>query len=265
MVTVKLTSNTKLMLITIYRLQFISAPIFIKEFTEFLEMLSVIPENFVLSGDINFHLETDDHYSKLIKDLFNNFNLVQHVDFPTHREGHTLDLVLTRNSIPKITNLMSNNVHLSDHYILLFDVEAEILKHEDKVITYRDLKAIDNIHFSEEVKQKLQVTTASSFGERISEYNKVMKELVDRFAPLKTKSIKIVSKAPWFDSEYVELRKRRRKAEKRYKSTKLEVDKKAFVDLRKQTTALAFQKKREHYASKISNCNSTKKHYEIRK
>ena len=85
-----------------------------------------------------------------------------------------------------------------------------------------------------------------------------MKELVDKFAPLKTKSIKIVSKAPWFDYEYVELRKRRRKAEKRYKSTKLEVDKKAFIDLRKQTTALAFRKKREHYASKIGNCNSTK-------
>ena len=61
MIEIKLTNNIKLVLITIYRLQFISA-IFLKEFMEFLEMLSIIPETFVLSGDINFHLETEDQY-----------------------------------------------------------------------------------------------------------------------------------------------------------------------------------------------------------
>ena len=45
-------------------------------------------------------------------------------------------------------------------------------------------------------------------------------------APKVTKEVKIVNAAPWFDSEYKELRKHRRKAE-------------AFRELRKQTTALA--------------------------
>ena len=261
MVIVKLTNNTKLMLITLYRLQFISSQTFMKDFTEFLEMVSVMPENFVLSGDINFHLETEDPYVVLLRDLFNTFNLVQHVDFPTHKKGHTLDLVLTRSDSPIITNLVSNNVNLSDHYMLIFDIEAEVLKHEDRTITYRNLKAIDNECFANDVKLKMQAAVDETFGGRVSRYNIVMKELVDTYAPLKTKNIKVVPNAPWFDTEYADLRKSRRKAEKKYKLSKSEADRKAFVDLCKQTTGLAFRKKREYYANKISECNGTKALY----
>ena len=261
MVTVKLTNNTKLILITIYRLQFISAQTFINEFTEFLEMLSVMPENFVLSGDVNFHLETNEQYALVIKDLFETFNLVQHVDFPTHRKGHTLDLVLTRKGSPNINNLHSSDVQLSDHFMLIFDIEAEVQKHEERTITYRNLKAVDNETFSNEVKEILQGVTDMSFGDRVSKYNNVMKELVDKYAPLKTKLIKVVPNAPWFDTEYVELRKSRRKAEKKFKSSKSDADKKVFVDLRKRTTDLAFQKKREYIADKINTCNGTKALY----
>ena len=44
--------------------------------------------------------------------------------------------------------------------------------------------------------------------------------------------------APWFDSEYKILRRKRRKAEKKYKKTKALVDKAAFIKLRKETKDL---------------------------
>ena len=56
MVQIHLNDNSKLMLIAIYRLQFISSKTFLDEFTELLEMLNTSTEHFVLSGDINFHL-----------------------------------------------------------------------------------------------------------------------------------------------------------------------------------------------------------------
>ena len=88
-----------------------------------------------------------------------------------------------------------------------------------------------------------------------------MKELLDKHAPLITKTIKVVPNAPWFDDEYKQLRKSRRKAEKKYKRSKLPVDKEEFVRLRKETTTLAFKKKQEHYANKIAQCNGSKQLY----
>ena len=76
MVNVKLTSSTKLLLVTIYRLLFISTTIFLKEIAEFLEMLSVVNENWLIAGDINFHLETDETIVTTLKDVFMTFNLV---------------------------------------------------------------------------------------------------------------------------------------------------------------------------------------------
>ena len=69
-----------------------------------------------------------------------------------------------------------------------------------------------------------------------------MSSLVDSHAPVKTKTIKI-PKAPWFDVEYKNLRKKRRKAEKKYRKSFSEQDKQVYIDLRKQTTDLAYSKK----------------------
>ena len=51
---------------------------------------------------------------------------------------------------------------------------------------------------------------------------------MDSHAPLKTKQIKVVPNAPWFDCEYNALRILRRKAERKYKKTGLQVHKRIF-------------------------------------
>ena len=88
-----------------------------------------------------------------------------------------------------------------------------------------------------------------------------MQQLVDRYYPLKSNQIKVMPHAPWFDSEYKNLRILRRKAEKKDKKTKLQADKEAFVRLRKETTQLALNKKKEYYNKKISECTGQKEMY----
>ena len=147
-VNIQVNNNSKLTLITIYRLQFIASNTFLDEFTEFLEMLSTGTENVVLSGDINFHLETDEHYAACLKQIFVMFNLVQYVDFPTHKLGHTLDLVLARYDSPNTCDLTPNNVQLSDHFMVNFNVEVTSSKHVIKTVMYRDLKSVNNENVS---------------------------------------------------------------------------------------------------------------------
>ena len=75
---------------------------------------------------------------------------------------------------------------------------------------------------------------------------------------MKTKTVRIAPHAPWFDSEYKHLRRKRRKAEKKFRRTRRVEDKTIFTDLRKKTTELAFSKKHRYFSSKIKDCSSTK-------
>ena len=83
-----------------------------------------------------------------------------------------------------------------------------------------------------------------------------MKELIDDQSQEKTKLIKVVPDSPWFDYDYQEKRKERRKAEKKYKKSKLPEDHIKFTALRKETTNLAYTKKKEFYTRKLKEGNS---------
>ena len=72
---------------------------------------------------------------------------------------------------------------------------------------------------------------------------------------MKSRIIKIVHNAPWFDSECVSLRKLHRKTEKQYRKTGLVVHRESYVSLRKQTTEVALKKKCEYYGKKLDVAN----------
>ena len=73
---------------------------------------------------------------------------------------------------------------------------------------------------------------------------------------MKSKEIKEVPNSPWFDFEYEHLRKLRRKAEKQFRRSRLEVHRENYKNLRKQTTELAYKKKRNYYATKLKSSGS---------
>ena len=52
------------------------------------------PEPLLITGDINIHVDDPDAIKFL--DLLDSLGLVQHVKTPTHRCGHTLDLMIAR-------------------------------------------------------------------------------------------------------------------------------------------------------------------------
>ena len=73
-----------------------SVTLSLEEFGTFFETWLAL---LLVSGDFNFHLDvptdcTEAHFT----DLLETFNLVQHVKACTHKNGHTLDLAITRNN-----------------------------------------------------------------------------------------------------------------------------------------------------------------------
>ena len=253
---VSLEQNKSLILVSIYRVLFVSVTVFLEEIVKLFEVLVTLKDNIILAGDVNIHMDEDELYSNRFKDILDTFNIHQHVNFPTHIQGHTLDIIATIGENPRISCIESNEYDVSHHFLIDFLVEMIPETKQQKVISYRNLKDINPEEFAAEVSNKFDISEGQSFGDGIIAYNDVLREALNKHAPIKSRTIKIVKTAPWFDSEYENLRRQRRKAEKQYQKTKLAVHKENYVNLRKQTTELAHKKKCKHYNDRLDGANN---------
>jgi exonuclease III len=89
---------------------------FLEEFPKLLEDLLLQRNNLVIIGDFNIHIEDlNCTHAKQFKDLLDSSNLVQSVSGSTHKNGHTLDLILSRpDQAPSTVDVI--DTCLSDHY-----------------------------------------------------------------------------------------------------------------------------------------------------
>ena len=83
--------------------------------------------------------------------------------------------------------------------------------------------------------------------------------LLDNHAPLVTKLISVVDKAPWFDSEYKKLRVERRKAERIWKHSRSPSDKITYKDISSECTKLANLKKKKYFSNMIAKAEGNPK------
>ena len=89
---------------------------FISEFTSLLEDFISSSSELIFTGDFNFHV--DDPSAPNVStflDLLDTFNLAQHITFPTHNYGHTLDLLITRSTSSLISATDHTYTPISDH------------------------------------------------------------------------------------------------------------------------------------------------------
>ena len=133
-----------------------------------------------------------------------------------------------------------------------------------KTTTYRNVKKVNSLNFSKDVQEKLStIPQSQDMKETITNYNRAMTSVMDKHAPLITKTIRIAPHAPWFDAEYADLRRKRRKAEKMLRKTGNEEHENEYNILRKQTTLLAQSKKKTYINDKLSSDISSKDMYTV--
>ena len=106
-VKISLSNKKSVTFLCIYWVLFVSLVIFLKELTCLLESLISHHDCLVIAGDVNIHMKTDGTYSKRFNGILDMFDMIQHVKVPTHKIGHTLDIVATFNNNP-ITELAVN-------------------------------------------------------------------------------------------------------------------------------------------------------------
>lgn len=94
---------------------------FLSEFGELLSKITVEFDSVLLCGDFNMHDDNpNDPFAKQFTDMLSTFQLTQHITGPTHSQGHTLDLVISKGL--GVTTGFTRDVGISDHVCIFFNV-----------------------------------------------------------------------------------------------------------------------------------------------
>ena len=96
----------------------------------------------------NIHVESYDASSLRFNEILELFDLRQHIVGPTHKMGHTIDVVITRNMEPSVEDISITEIDLSHHYLIDFVFKLELKKVLTKTINYRNIKGVHPDLFS---------------------------------------------------------------------------------------------------------------------
>ena len=234
----------RLRAVIIYRVPYsavhsVSTNAFFAEFSDYMESIILAPEKLVIMGDFNIHVDVagDKDASKL-QDLFESLGLQQHVKGATHIHGHTLDLIVTRQSqsvisMPQVDRLFS------DHFAVTCGLQMPKPATSVKKHNYRNLKAVNIDQLRKDLSDsELCTNPPSSLDVMIGCYNTTLTDILNCHAPLKTRTVTVRRRLPWFNEDIREAKRARRRAEKRWRRTRSSSDFECYKKCRNRVTYL---------------------------
>ena len=235
---------------------------FYEEFSSSLESWTFDAGFLMIVGDFNIHVDNP-RDSKACHEILQSMGMVQLVDGPTHSRGHTLDLVILREKEKWLVPSLEVRDHqLSDHRSIFCTMATKKPSASRKTITYRDTKHLD----VEGVTNDLQgmkffqrVSGAESIEDQINNYTNILCDVFDKHAPLCTKKVVERPKTQWYTDKVRALKKERRKAERLWRQTGLEIHKQLYQKARENTNAAITEAKTAYFSSKVSESTHNSK------
>lgn len=249
---VQLTSSYNIRVVVLYRPPYseehrVTMNAFFSEFSDYLETVVLSKEPLIIVGDFNIHVDVPSDVDTMkFLDLLESLGLQQHVNHPTHVKGHTLDLIITRQIDGIITATPKPDRYLSDHLSVFCCLQSEKPSLTSKSVSYRKWKSVSMETVNNELAEsELCQNPPNDLKELVACYNKTLEVTLDKYAPLITKTIMERPRVPWFTDEIREAKRQRRKAEKKWRASKLDVDLVVFKRKRNAATKLMNRARQE--------------------
>ena len=185
--------------------------IFFNEWSEYLDRLVVIPEEIIITCNLNFHLNNlNDSDARKMLDILADHNLIQHVQGATHNRGHTLDVVITRENSPIFLDapfiqdpcLCDVKGNPSGDHLALFSrlrISKPSFKRQTiNIRKYREIVMEDFISDLELSIDNPGCTLGPTIENMVDMYDQEIKLVVDRHAPLISREITIRPNTEWY-------------------------------------------------------------------
>ncbi|CAB4030953.1 Hypothetical predicted protein, partial [Paramuricea clavata] len=226
---------------------------FFDEFCNLMEQLIILPGNLLIAGDFNYHVDNSTNPDTIkFNKILESFNLQQHVNGPTHKKGHTLDLIITRIGDRLVTNIEIHDPMFSDHSAVSCMLQLEKPPLERAEIQYRKLRNINMDSFNEDL-GKSNFSSDSELPTIIDQYEKTLEETLQKHAPLKRRTITLRPSAPWYNEEIGKAKRHRRRLERRWRASRLCIDKEIYIKQCQIVNDMIKEAKTTYYSSAISN------------
>ena len=138
---------------SVYRSPSSSDAQFIEDWNALLLTPVISDDEIIICGDVNLHLDNSfNYYTRQFTHSLDACGFVQNIHKPTHDQGHTLDVFITRDSSTLINDLTitdpvlcnEDNVVLKDHYSIIARLNIEKQLPKSKTITFRKLRYIED-------------------------------------------------------------------------------------------------------------------------
>ena len=124
-------------------------------------------------------------------DLFEGVGLIQHVTCPTHIGGHTLDLIVTRQSDKLIETTPIADYLFSDHSPVLCQVQVGRPSWKKSRISYRNTKSINLDALREDLSNSnlIKNMLLMDLNQLTISYDNTLSSVLENHTPLITRTI----------------------------------------------------------------------------
>ena len=217
----------------------------------------------LIIGDFNVHMNQansgDLNAAKLVE-LVDWYNLVQHINEPTHVSGHTLDLVLT-GAHQHLLQTSVSDCRLSDHFIITCRLQLLIPLKPTRRVTYRAWKKVNPQMFAEDQRNLNieSVITATAPDERVNAFNSLVSTVAEQHAPSKTTCVPQRAGCDWYCMDIRSAKQERRRCENRWRKTGLVVHRDEYVRKKAEVNKLVQEARVHHLKDQIQQCQGDSK------
>ena len=189
--------------------------------------------------------------------------LKQHIHEPTHIHGHTLDVVITRENSSTVSNttvtdpcLCDHAGNLSkDHFALAFNMALMKPSPVQRTVTYRKLKDIDADMFRQDIRASSALqSTEGTTDSLLDAFNSELQRLIDKHAPLQTRTLVLRPKYPWFTQDLHVAKHRKRNLERKWRRSKLTVHYKMYREQCVVYNKLLLSTRSSYYQRQLEDC-----------
>ena len=173
--------------------------------------------------DANLHLDDMTlRNTKTFVHIIESSGLQQHINEPTHHLGHTLDVIISRDTSSILTDVEvvdiglcnENGVTIRDHYAVTSTLKHAMPRAAKKLVNYMKVQSIDIPSLCEDIGTSSLNTATGTVSELTERYIIGMCSILDQHAPLIQDRVTERPNTPWYNEQIRDAKRYRRRLKK---------------------------------------------------
>lgn len=216
-------------------------------------------QELLIFGDLNIRVDEKSYTTAKFLALLADLGLYQWVEGSTHRNGHTLDLIITTMHSDIIESISRSSIVQSDHLAVV--AKSKLYQNENvscpEKLKSRNWSKVNVIELAKKLNEVLldwnykNIYSVDDLAETLC---CIFTDIADEFAPLCDRNFRN-NPRPWYSKALQQLKKQRRKLERQWRSNGLASTYEEYTTKAKEVAEEEISAKKDYFLSKMNTTN----------